>query len=124
MRGELVYLAPVLMGEEDDGVIAVLVKGKHDVGSHPFLWARQCTFLLGSNAMTSIFMLPISFPSVEWKRNSIVPPTLDEPDVCFVHQPETPSIVESAAYTLETGAFIPTLCEMSVIFPSYDVCFM
>jgi hypothetical protein len=117
MRGELVYLAPVLMGEEDDGVIAVLVKGKHDVGSHPFLWARL-------NAPMHIFMLPISFPSVEWKRNSIVPPTLDEPDVCFVHQPETPSIVESAAYTLETGAFIPTLCEMSVIFPSYDVCFM
>src|SRR4026207_1541977 len=40
MRGELVYLAPVLMGEEDDGVIAVLVKGKHDVRSNPFLWTR------------------------------------------------------------------------------------
>src|SRR5574340_283451 len=76
---------------------------------------RHCTFLLGSSAMTSMFMLPISFPSAERKRTSIVPPILDEPDVSCVHQPATPSTVDNAAYTLEMGALIPTLWMMSAI---------
>src|SRR5262249_18763565 len=70
---------------------------------------RQCTFLFGFNAMTSMVMRPISFPSAEWKRTSIFPPILDEPDVCFVHQPATPSTVDNAEYTFATGALIPTL---------------
>ena len=39
----------------------------------------------------------------------MVPPGLETPVVSLVHQPATPSIVDNASYTFDTGALIPTL---------------
>ncbi len=59
--------------------------------------------------------MPISYPAGVRNRTSIAPPVFAVPVVSFVHHPATPGADETAAYTFDRGALIPTLCTMSGI---------
>src|SRR6266542_1408824 len=113
---ELDRLAPALVLEQDDRVVALPLQVEADVGADPLPGPSVTSHSTRSfGRWSSTFM---SNPPVSPKRNWIVPPTTPSPMVSVVHQAARPSRVVSASYTFSGAAVAPMRCRMSTMIVS------